>query len=416
MSAGVVKTLQASPALAGDLVNRTVLMLRMLKSPFPALAVPLLLLVACGGGSKDAARDPSKRPPQLVAAQAVSTEAYAPMLLALGTVTPRQTVAVRTRADGEIMAIGFKEGDFVRAGQMLFRLDDRQARASLAQARATLASAEALSAQASADYARAQALVDKGFVSRTILDQRKAAADAARAQIASARAQVASAQTVLSFLTITAPVSGRTGELGFRLGANVRAGDVTPLVTINQLNPIHVRFLVPAADVQAARALLAGNGGTVDVRAQGQVSGPVLANGRLVFLDNNIDPGNGGVTARAEVANADEDLWPGGLVTVALPLGRPSPRPVLPEGAVQTGRDAPFVWLVKGGKVAMRDVTVAGRLAGKVYLDKGLAPGEMVVVDALAKLKEGDKVRVKPPVMAHGGAAAAGATATGQAD
>jgi RND family efflux transporter MFP subunit len=383
---------------------------------FAAACLLPALLAACGSGGGDAAGKADKRPPQLVAAQPVSTEPFAPTLLALGTVTPRQTVAVRSRADGEIMAIGFKEGDFVRAGQVLFRLDDRQARASLAQARASLASAQALSLQAAADYARAQALVDKGFVSRTVLDQRKAAADAASAQIASARAQVAAAQTVLSFLTITAPVSGRTGELGFRLGATVRAADVTPLVTINQLNPIHVRFLVPAADVQAARQLLAGKAGQVAVRAQGQASGPLLASGRLVFLDNNVDPGNGGVTARAEVENADEDLWPGGLVTVALPLGQASPRPVLPEGAVQTGRDAPFVWLVQGGKVAMRDVTVAGRLAGKVYLDKGLAPGEMVVVDALAKLKEGDKVRVKPagPVLAHGGAGAP--AASGQAD
>jgi multidrug efflux system membrane fusion protein len=210
----------------------------------------------------------------------------------------------------------------------------------------------------------------------------------------------------LSFLTVTAPISGRTGELGFRRGATVRQGDATPLVTINQISPIHVRFLVPAANVQQARAVQASGGGTV--LARDRQSGEVLATGRLVFLDNNIDPGNGGVAARAEFRNEGDVLWPGAIIDVEFPLERATPHITLPEGAVQTGRDAPFVWAVSGtakapgakgsgGKVQMRNVDIAGRLRGKVYLAGGVKPGEQVVVDALARLKEGDTVRLKGP-------------------
>ena len=142
------------------------------------------------------------------------------------------------------------------------------------------------------------------------------------------------------------------------------------------------------------------------VVARDRQSGEVLATGRLVFLDNNIDPGNGGVAARAEFRNEGDILWPGAIVDVEFPLGLATAYIALPEGAVQTGRDAPFVWAVAGaaktpgakgpgGKVEMRAVEVAGRLRGKVYLASGVQPGEQVVVDALARLKEGDSVRLK---------------------
>jgi multidrug efflux system membrane fusion protein len=389
--------------------------------PYGALA-GLALLAACSGGEDKAASGAGRRPPQLVAAQRAALEDFAPTLVALGTVTPRQSVAVRARADGEITDIAFAEGDTVRAGQLLFKLDSRQAEAAVAQAQAEVKGAIAAERRATLDYERAEALVGKGFVSAAARDLARANAYSARSQIETTRALLRAAEVQLSFLTIRAPISGRTGELGLRRGANVRQGDTAPLVTINQLSPIHVRFLVPADAVPKARAVLA-SGGDVLARARDDAGGSVLARGRLVFLDNNVDPGNGGVAARAEFANAGETLWPGAIVTVELPLAKPQPRIALPESAVQTGRDAPFVWAVAGGgrgagapdaaagkangpngggaggagaKVTMRDVVVAGRMGGKVYLASGVQAGEQVVVDALARLRDGDAVRIRP--------------------
>jgi multidrug efflux system membrane fusion protein len=172
-------------------------------------------------------------------------------------------------------------------------------------------------------------------------------------------------------------------------------------VTVNQLSPISVRFLVPPDDIQAVRTAMAGPGITVTARPQAPAANgapqPPIATGRLAFLDNNVDPGNGSVAAKAEFINTNDALWPGAIVNVELPLGSSSPMISLPESAVQTGRDAPFVWLIGAdGKVAMRDVTVAGRADGRVYLASGVAPGEQIVTDALSKLKPGDKVRTKP--------------------
>jgi multidrug efflux system membrane fusion protein len=389
---------------------------RMLSRCF-LLPISMFALALSGCGSDEKAAG-GKRPPALVGATKAASADFAPQLVALGTVTPLQSVAVRPRIDGQITRILFKEGEFVRAGQPLFELDDRVARAQLAQSRASLASARAAAVQARGDFERAEALVAKGFISNAVLDQRRALAGSAEAAIAGAQAQVQNAEAILSYLTIRAPVSGRTGEIGFRLGANVRAGDALPLVTVNQMSPTTVRFLVPPDDVQNVRAAMAGTGVLVAAhpRTETVVGAAPLATGRLTFLDNNVGTGTGAVAAKAEFANPDDTLWPGAIVNVVLPLGVPVPRIALPEAAVQTGRDAPFVWAIGAdNKVVMRDVTVAGRADGKVYLASGVEPGEKIVVDALSKLKPGDKVRTrdggpgKPPRTASApGAARAG--------
>jgi multidrug efflux system membrane fusion protein len=365
-----------------------------------AMLVAMLgsVLAGCGKDDAGAAR---KRPPQLVGAMPAKTEDFAPRLTALGTVTPLQSVAVRPRSDGEITRILFREGDNVRAGQPLFQLDDRAARAQLAQARASLASARAAAVQARSELTRAEALVGKGFVSGAVLDQRRALAGTAEANIAAAEASVQAAETALSFQTIRAPVSGRTGEIAFRVGANVRNGEAVPLVTVNQLSPIAVRFLVPPDQIQGVRSAMAQGDVTVTAREKGDTganagAAPPLATGRLRFIDNNVGTGTGSVAAKAEFVNGGDRLWPGAIVNVELPLAAPSPRIALPEAAVQTGRDAPFVWTIgAGNKIAMRDVTVAGRADGKVYLASGVEPGENVIVDTLTKLRPGDSVRTR---------------------
>ena len=355
------------------------------------------LIGVVAGCSKDEGAPPRKRPPQIVGAMTAKTEDFAPRLAALGTVTPLQSVAVRPRSDGEITRVLFREGDDVRAGQPMFHLDDRAARAQLAQARANLASARAAAVQARADLTRAQALVGKGFVSGAVLDQRRAQAGTADAGIAAAAAAVQAAETALSFQTIRAPVSGRTGEIAFQLGANVRNGEAVPLVTVNQLSPISVRFLVPPDQIEGVRRAMAQGDVTVTARGRNDaIDAPPLATGRLRFLDNSVGVGTGSVAAKAEFINRGDRLWPGAIIGIDFPLGTTSPRIALPEAAVQTGRDAPFVWTIgAGNKIAMRDVTVAGRSNGRVYLGSGVAPGEYVIIDSLTKLRPGDTVRTR---------------------
>jgi multidrug efflux system membrane fusion protein len=357
-------------------------------------AIALAIMLAACSKADDASH---RRPAQVVGALPAVAEDFAPRLVALGTVTPLQSVAVRPRSDGEIVKIMFREGDNVRAGQALFQLDDRVARAQLGQARAGLTSAHAAAVRARGDFQRAQQLVSKGFVSKAVLDQRRAEAGTAEASITAAEAAVQSAETALSFQTIRAPVSGRTGELGFRLGANVRTGEPTPLVTVNQLSPISVRFLVPPNQVQDMRGVLASGGGTVAAHApDGGADAPPLATGRLRFLDNNVSASTGSVTAKAEFINAGDRLWPGAVINIELPLSSPSRHIALPESAVQTGRDAPFVWAIGAdNKIAMRAVTIAGRANGKVFLTSGVATGEIIIVDTLTKLRPGDTVRAR---------------------
>ena len=298
----------------------------------------------------------------------------------------------------------------MRAGQPLFRLDDRLVRANIAQNRAALDSARATAAQSAADLGRAEALVAKGFVSKATLDQKRAASSGGSAQIAAARAAITASETSLSYLTVRAPVSGRTGEIAYKLGATVRAGDATPLVTVNQLSPITVRFAVPPAQIQALRTGLARGG--VAVVARDQTSAAPLATGRLDFLDNSVDTTTGSLTAKATFDNRGGELWPGGLVNIDVPLASGRPLIALPEAAIQNGRDGAFVWTVgQGNKVAMTPVTIAGRAGGNAYLADGLSPGTRVVSDALAKLKAGDPVRIKGAKGKPGGPPAADARA-----
>lgn len=360
--------------------------------------VLLLVLAACG--RDDSASKP--KPPMLVSTETAQLADFVPRLAVLGTVTPLQSVAVRSRVDGQITTVLFKEGANVRVGQPLFRLDDRAQRASVAQARAALAAANAGAVQASADYKRAQALVASGFISGATIDQKRAAAESAQAAIGGARGALAAAETGLTYLSINAPVAGRTGEIGFKLGATVRANDTVPLVTINQLSPISVRFAVPPDRIQALRdrfaagpVAVSAHGRGTGTAAEGEI-GAVVATGKLVFLDNNVDPLNGSIAAKAEFVNAQDELWPGALVELDVPLALPTRLIRLPESAIQNGQDFSYVWVVgKDSSAVLNKVVIAGRIDGYAYIASGLQPGAEVVTDALAKLKAGGKVRTR---------------------
>jgi RND family efflux transporter MFP subunit len=353
---------------------------------------PILLFLLVAGCS--AAAPPKPKSLLAVAVEKAALTDYAPRLTVLGTVTPLQSVAVRTRVDGQITAVLFKEGETVRSGQPLFRLDDRAVRAALAQNRASMASAAATRLQAAADLRRSQALVASGFVSKATIELKQAAADTATANIGGAQATISAGKTALSYLTVRAPVAGRTGEINFKTGATVRTADSLPLVTVNQLSPILVRFAVPPGQIRPLRSALAA--GPVTVTARIHDGTTPIASGRLVFLDNAVDANTGSLAAKAEFTNGGDALWPGALVDIDVPLGSVERRIAVPEAAIQNGPDFTFVWTVGGdGTVALTHVALAGRADGKAYIASGLTPGTPVVTDALAKLREGAKVRTR---------------------
>lgn len=354
-----------------------------------------LLLTGCN--KADTANRP--KPPALVSSELAVFADFTPKLVVLGTVTPLQSVAVHARTDGQIETVRFTEGADVVTGQSLFRLDDRIARANLASALAGLDSAMARAAPAQGEFSRAQSLIAGGFISAALLDSKRASANNARADIAAARAAVAAAQTSLSYLDIKAPISGRSGEIAFKRGATVRAGDPVALVTINQLSPISIRFAVPADRIAPLRAALAQGPIATDAlaRTDGNGAHTVIATGRLVFIDNMVDAQSGAVAAKAEFANSNSTLWPGALVDLAVPLAASRRLIRVTESAVQNGPDFSFVWAISPGNTAiLTKITVAGRSDGYAYISQGLAPGTPVVTDALAKLKAGGSVRSKP--------------------
>jgi RND family efflux transporter MFP subunit len=365
----------------------------------------LMLVAGCSG-----APAPKPKPPLSVAVEKAALADYAPRLTVLGTVTPLQSVAVRTRVDGQVIAVLFHEGETVHAGQPLFRLDDRAVRATLALDRATMASAAATRHQAAADLKRSEALVANGFVSKATIDLKQAAADTAAASIGGAAAAISAGQTQLSYLTVRAPVAGRTGEINFKTGATVRTADALPLVTVNQLSPILVRFAVPPEQIQPLRSALVA--GPVPVTARIHASTTPIATGRLVFLDNSVDASTGSLAAKAEFSNGGDALWPGALVDIDVPLGGGARRIAVPEAAIQNGPDFTFVWTIPtSGAATLTKVVVAGRADGKAFIASGLEPGVAVVTDALAKLREGDKVKIKGGGQKIGGRKAPGPAA-----
>ena len=357
----------------------------------PSRALALCIsLAACGKPSV-----PPKPPVPVTVAAAVRGDA--PYVLgANGMVEPMQAVSVQSQVGGVLLAVRFKEGDEVQAGQVLFEVDPIPYRAAAQQARAVLARDQAQAENARRDAERYAALAQKDFVTRSQADQATANAAALKAVVDADHANVETAQFNLDNATIKAPVSGKTGSLLVRQGNLVRPNAATPLVVINQIHPILVRFAVPQREL--ALVMKHSLEGALKATAlPGQGSGmPVI--GSLSFVDNGVDSTTGTVMLKARFANEENQLWPGQYVGVQLELYRQSDAVLVPAPAVQTGQDGLFVFVVdKDGKAQVQQVT-AGRAVGtQVVIEKGLRGGEQVVVDGQSRLTVGAKVEIKTP-------------------
>lgn len=336
---------------------------------------------------------PSAAPAAAPVSVAVAARKTVPDLVtAVGTVEAINSVAVKSLVDGQLLESHVKDGDEVKAGELLFKIDPRPAQAALAQANAALAKDVAARDLAKAQVDRYEPVAKKGFISADQMQQYVTTHEAAAAAVKVDQANVAAAQLTLGYTEIRAPFAGRAGRILVQPGNLVKANDVNALLTINQIAPIFVSFAVPGAYVERVRAAQAQ--GALGVQASGDgVKAP--QHGDLAFVDNAVDPATNTVKLRAQFANTEEALWPGQFVNIALTLGTDANAIVVPDAAVKAGPSGNYVFIVKADKKAeQRAVTVARSVAGESVIAKGIEAGETVVVDGQSRLVDGAPVQI----------------------
>jgi len=374
----------------------------------------LLLAAACAKPAKPA----KTTVPVTVTLSELGDAPY--QVTANGIVEPLQSVAVQSQVGGVLTAVKFKEGDEVQAGQILFEIDPIPYRAALQQAQAVLARDEAQFANAQRDADRYAALAKRDFVTRSQADQAMANATALKAVVDADKASLATAQFNLDNASIRAPVAGKTGALLVRQGNLVRPNATAPLVQINQIHPILVRFAVPEKELQlvqqysrAGASLRATTRPSQDAAA----SVGVASVGVLSFVDNGVDTTTGTVTLKARFPNDDNRLWPGQFMPVTLDLFVERGAVLVPSVAVQTGQEGLFVWILdEAGKAQLRPVKVARAVGDKSVIASGLSAGERVVVDGQSRLTVGATADIKTPGADAKTAGKAGGKATAPAD
>ncbi|MFL5403098.1 MAG: efflux RND transporter periplasmic adaptor subunit [Gemmatimonadales bacterium] len=346
----------------------------------------LTLLSAC---SK---KDPAPTPPVPVTIGTAERRDVPFELAATGTVEPLQTVVVQAQVSGLLQRVAFKEGEEVKQGQVLFELDPRPYRAALDQALAVLARDRAQAANATLEVKRSEALIEKQYVTAQQNDQAKTTAAAAEATLAGSQAAVEQARLNLQYATIRAPITGRSGSLLIRQGNLVRANATEPLVVINRLRPILVRFAVPAGNLPLIREHL--NTGVIVRAVPSGAGGP--SEGALSFVDNAVDSSTGTILLKGRFPNDDGSLWPGGFVDVRLQLYVEPNALVVPAAAVVAGQQGSYVFVIQRDSSASTKPVTVSRTAGDLAIITGeVQAGDRVVVDGQLRLRQGSKVQIK---------------------
>ena len=333
-------------------------------------------------------QQPKAPAPIPVTVQAIQNSDFPVYLNGLGTVQPYDTVTVRSRVDGQVVKVGFRQGQMVNEGDVLVQIDPRPFQAALEQADAKKAQDEANLKNAQLDLKRYSALAVQDYASRQQLDTQQAKVDQLAAQIKGDQASIDNAQTQLSYATIRSPLSGKTG---FRLidpGNIVHASDQSGIVTIVKLQPISVVFTAPEENIgQINKALAAG---TVPIIATSSDGTKVIAQGHLALVDNQVDQASGTIHMKATFQNADNALWPGLSVATRLLVDTRKNVLVAPTDAIQHGPNGLYVFVVgKDNKVAAHDVKVGDESAAQTVVLEGLANGDRVVTAGQYRLTEG---------------------------
>jgi multidrug efflux system membrane fusion protein len=360
--------------------------------------VPVLLAAAVAGTivvrSMAAGKAKAPAPVRLVpVVTALVRSGDVPVNLSgLGTVVPTEAVTVRTRVDGQLMNVNFKEGQMVRKDELLMQVDPRPYQVQLLQAEGQLAKDQAALKDAQLDLQRYQSLVKQGILPQQQLDSQVATTDQDQAAIKTDQAAVASARLNLTYCRITAPLAGKAGLRLVDPGNMVHATDTNGLVVITPVAPIDVLFTIPADNIQHVLANTRG-GKALAVEAWDRDFTRKLATGVLVAVDNQVDPATGTVKLKAQFPNQDGALFPNQFVNAKLRTDTLANVLIVPGAAVQRSPKGSFVYVVKADHtVDMRLVEVQLAEADSVVLKGGVRSGDQVVIDGLDKLSPGMKV------------------------
>lgn len=324
----------------------------------------------------------------------------------IGAVQALRTVAIKSQVDGIIAEVHFREGDEVKAGDLLVTLDRRPFENSLRIARADVVNARAEAAKAEADLERYKRLDQQEAISKEQFALLTTKAETTKALLQAKEAAVANSELLLGYTQIRAPISGRTGQRLLHEGALVKANDnAFSLVTINQLAPVAVTYSVPERSLDAIRTALVEQRAGVAVTER--TSGLKREDGKLEFVDNAVDATTGMITLKAVFPNADKALWPGRFVNVVTQVGVDRDATVVPSTAVQTSQNGSTVYVLKADKtVELRTVKVLRTAGDTTLIAEGIAPGEVVVTDGQLRLLPGVKAEPRKLADAVGAATA----------
>lgn len=349
----------------------------------------LLLSAACHQGSKQSVAIPA-----VPVAVAQAERRDVPVVVnAVGTISPYSTVQIKTMVSAGIDKAYFKEGDFVKKGELLFQLDPRSFNADLLRAQGQLARDKATAVTARANANRYTALYKEGIIAREQYENMASAADQAEAAVLADDGAVESARVSVTFTKIYSPIDGRTGNLQLYPGNVSKANDL-PLVTINQVSPIYASFAIPEQYLPEIKQHIAK--GSLQVQATIPETSLPVDIGRVTFIDNTVDRTTGTITLKATFPNKDNKLWPGQFVTVVLTLSSRPNATTVPSQAVQSGQQGPYLFVVKADKtVEMRLVKLGQLYKNQLVVEQGVTPGETVVTDGHVRLLPGSKVEFK---------------------
>jgi membrane fusion protein, multidrug efflux system len=367
-----------------------------------AILASLAVILAAGGvvayfsadsraKEKPAAKGPGVAPVAVVAALQQTVPVR---LQAIGNVEAYASVAVKSRVDGQILEIHFREGQEVKKGEVLLKIDPRPFEAALKQSEAQALRDIASRDQAASQARRYQELLDKNFVSKEAYAQFQTNAQTAEATSKASQAALENAKLNLDYAVIRSPIDGYVGRALLQAGNMVKANDTISLVVINQVRPVYVSFAIPERELATVRELMRKGSLTVDVAAPG-TDKPVAA-GRIAFLDNAVDQTTGTIKVRAIFDNSDAALWPGQFYTVRVKLFDQENAILVPSRALQTGPNGQFVYVVKDDMTVELRKVVAARTEGDstVLAEGGVKNGEKVVVRGALRLAPGAKVTV----------------------